>query len=157
MAKTALHLEKFLPYRLSVVTNRISGALSRHYADRFGIGIPEWRVIANLGRHPGITANDVVEQSAMDKVTVSRAVAALESKGLLARKRDIDDKRKSRLTLSAKDGIGEPSMPPRMRSAMSSIWAPPRKLHGSVRFVGATSPLGPSRSGRQPSPRPSSP
>lgn len=103
MAKlAALHLEKFLPYRLSVVTNRISGALSRHYADRFGIGIPEWRVIANLGRHPGITANDVVERSAMDKVTVSRAVAALETKGLLARERDSDDKRKSRLTLSTK-------------------------------------------------------
>lgn len=102
MAKTALQLEKFLPYRLSVVTNRISGALSRHYADRFGIGIPEWRVIANLGRHAGITANDVVERSAMDKVTVSRAVAALEEKGLLTRERDTGDKRKSRLNLSAK-------------------------------------------------------
>lgn len=102
MAKTALYLEKFLPYRLSVVTNRISGALSRHYADRFGIGIPEWRVIANLGRHPGITANDVVVRSAMDKVTVSRAVAALEEKGLLSREKDAGDKRKSRLTLSVK-------------------------------------------------------
>jgi DNA-binding MarR family transcriptional regulator len=102
MAKSTLHLEKFLPYRLSVVTNRISGALSRHYADRFGIGIPEWRVIANLGRTPGLTANEVVERSAMDKVTVSRAVAALEQKGLLAREKDSADKRKSRLTLSAK-------------------------------------------------------
>ncbi|QDO99249.1 MarR family transcriptional regulator [Ferrovibrio terrae] len=102
MAKAALHLEKFLPYRLSVITNRISGALSRHYADRFGIGIPEWRVIANLGRTPGLTANEVVERSAMDKVTVSRAVAALEQKGLLAREKDSDDKRKSRLTLSVK-------------------------------------------------------
>ena len=102
MAKSTLHLEKFLPYRLSVVTNRISGALSRHYADRFGIGIPEWRVIANLGRTPGLTANEVVERSAMDKVTVSRAVAALEQKGLLEREKDSADKRKSRLTLSGK-------------------------------------------------------
>ncbi|MCW0232614.1 MAG: MarR family winged helix-turn-helix transcriptional regulator [Ferrovibrio sp.] len=102
MAKPSLHLEKFLPYRLSVVTNRISGALSRHYADRFGIGIPEWRVIANLGRTPGLTANAVVERSAMDKVTVSRAVAALEAKGLLTRERDAGDKRKSRLTLSTR-------------------------------------------------------
>lgn len=102
MAKSPLILERFLPYRLSVVTNRISGALSRHYADRFGIGIPEWRVIANLGRTPDLTANDVVERSAMDKVTVSRAVAALEQKGLLERARDAGDKRKSRLTLSTK-------------------------------------------------------
>lgn len=102
MAKGPLILERFLPYRLSVVTNRISGALSRHYAERFGISIPEWRVVANLGRHPGLTANDVVERSAMDKVTVSRAVAALEGKGLLSRVRDDGDKRKSRLTLSEK-------------------------------------------------------
>lgn len=102
MAKGPLILERFLPYRLSVVTNRISGALSRHYAERFDISIPEWRVVANLGRHPGLTANDVVERAAMDKVTVSRAVAALESKGLLGRVRDDGDKRKSRLTLSEK-------------------------------------------------------
>lgn len=102
MVKGPLILERFLPYRLSVVTNRISGALSRHYASRFGIGIPEWRVIANLGRHPGLTANEVAERSAMDKVTVSRAVAALEHKGLLDRVRDSADKRKSRLALSNK-------------------------------------------------------
>jgi DNA-binding MarR family transcriptional regulator len=102
MGKGPLILERFLPYRLSVVTNRISGALSRHYASRFGIGIPEWRVIANLGRHPGLSANEVCERSAMDKVTVSRAVAALEHKGLLERVRDDADKRRSRLDLSDK-------------------------------------------------------
>lgn len=102
MARGPLILERFLPYRLSVVTNRISGALSRHYASRFGIGIPEWRVIANLGRHPGLSANEVAERSAMDKVTVSRAVAALEHKGLLDRARDDADKRRSRLHLSDK-------------------------------------------------------
>lgn len=102
MAKGPLALERFLPYRLSVITNRISGALSRHYATRFGISIPEWRVIANLGRYPGLSANQVAERSAMDKVTVSRAVAGLERKGLLERVRDGDDKRRSRLTLSAR-------------------------------------------------------
>src|SRR3546814_16183839 len=80
MARGPLTLERFLPYRLSVITNRISGALSRHYAARFGISIPEWRVIANLGRYPGLSANQVAERSAMDKVTVSRAVAGLERK-----------------------------------------------------------------------------
>lgn len=102
MAKGVLLLDRFLPYRLSVITNRISGALSRHYAARFGIGIPEWRVIANLGRHPGLSANQVAERSAMDKVTVSRAVTGLEAKGLLERVRDGEDKRRSRLTLSAR-------------------------------------------------------
>lgn len=102
MAEPRLVLEEFLPYRLSVLTNRISGALARRYGERFGIGIPEWRVIANLGRSPGLSANGVVERSAMDKVTVSRAVAALEAKGLLERERDAGDRRRSRLSLSAR-------------------------------------------------------
>lgn len=100
MAKSVLVLEQFLPYRLTVLTSRISGALSRHYAERFGIGIPEWRIIANLGHNAGLTANAVAERSAMDKVTVSRAVAALLEKGLIERAWDAGDKRKSRLALS---------------------------------------------------------
>lgn len=100
MPKSLLLLEDFLPYRLSVLSNRISGALARHYETRFGIGIPEWRVVAILGRQADLTANEVVERSAMDKVTVSRAVAALLKKGLIERRRDAGDRRKSRLRLS---------------------------------------------------------
>jgi len=102
MAKNSLILERFLPYRLSVVTHQISRALSAHYAARFGISIPEWRVIANLGRQSDISANEVAELSAMDKVMVSRAVASLLEKELIERERDADDKRKSRLRLSTR-------------------------------------------------------
>ena len=52
-----LVLEHFLPYRLSVLSNRISQAIADTYAARFGIGITEWRVIAVLGRNPGLSAN----------------------------------------------------------------------------------------------------
>jgi len=97
-----LRLEDFLPYRLAVTSARVSNALSRRYGERFGIGIPEWRVLANLGQKPDLTANEVVERSAMDKVTVSRAVAALLRKGLIVRRRDSDDRRKSRLRLSGR-------------------------------------------------------
>src|SRR3546814_12711273 len=105
MARWPLTLERFLPYRLSVITNRISGALSRHYAARFGISIPEWRVIANLGRYPGLSGNQVAERPAMGKVTVRRAGAGLERKGRLERVRAGGDKRRSRRNLSAR-GIG---------------------------------------------------
>lgn len=97
-----LRLEDFLPYRLAVASARVSHALSRRYGERFGIGIPEWRVLANLGHRPDLTANEVVERSAMDKVTVSRAVGALLRKGLIARRRDGEDRRKIRLRLSGR-------------------------------------------------------
>lgn len=93
-------LEEFLPYRLSVLSNRVSDAFARLYETRFGITIPEWRVIANVGRFGPISANGVCERSAMDKVTVSRAVQRLVDKGFLDRRTDAHDRRRSSLTLS---------------------------------------------------------
>ncbi|MDH3476666.1 MAG: MarR family transcriptional regulator, partial [Rhodospirillales bacterium] len=40
----AFDLETFLPYRLSVVTNRVSRAFARRYSAEFGLSVPEWRV-----------------------------------------------------------------------------------------------------------------
>jgi len=95
-----LDLERFLPYRLSVLSNRVSNAISSEYHRRFGLAITEWRVMAVLGRYPGLSAREVTERTAMDKVAVSRAVARLLERELL--KRDIhgDDRRRSVLTLS---------------------------------------------------------
>ena len=72
-----LDLETFLPYRLSVLSNRISNAIARVYAKRFGLSIPEWRLIAVLGRFGPLSANGVAFRTFMDKVRVSRAVQRL--------------------------------------------------------------------------------
>ncbi len=96
----SLDLEQFLPYRLSVLTNRISGGLAELYSARFDISITEWRVIAVLGRYAGLSANGVAERTAMDKVAVSRAVARLGERGLLTREMHEADRRRSVLALS---------------------------------------------------------
>lgn len=95
-----LILERFLPYRLSVLSNRLSSAIAREYAQRFDLTITEWRVMAILGRTPGLSANQVAQRSAMDKVAVSRAVARLLAAGRLEREFDEDDRRRSVLRLS---------------------------------------------------------
>lgn len=103
-AETPLLLERFLPYRLSVLSNRISSALAGLYEERFGLSIPQWRVMAILGRHPGISANAVARRAAMDKVKVHRAVAGLLADGRLERRTAVDDRRRSVLRLSP-DGL----------------------------------------------------
>ena len=80
-AYPSLDLEHFLPYRLSVLSNRVSGAIARVYSERFGLGVTEWRVMAVLGRYPDLSANEVAQRTAMDKVAVSRAVAGLGEGG----------------------------------------------------------------------------
>ncbi|MEN4902030.1 MarR family winged helix-turn-helix transcriptional regulator [Luteimonas sp. TWI662] len=95
-----LDLETFLPYRLSVLTNHISRGLADIYSERFGISVTEWRVIAVLGRDRGLSANEVAERTAMDKVAVSRAVARLLERELLLRGMHDSDRRRSVLALS---------------------------------------------------------
>ncbi|MCH8959411.1 MAG: MarR family transcriptional regulator [Proteobacteria bacterium] len=99
-----LNLEEFLPYRLSVLSNTVSRGISAAYVDRFGLSIREWRIIAVLGRYPGLSAAEIVKLTAMDKVAVSRAVTKLTGKGRLKRSLSAADKRRSVLVLS-KEGI----------------------------------------------------
>ncbi len=97
----SLALAEFLPYRLSVLANRVSRELSGLYAERFGIAIPEWRVIAVLGQSEDVTADYVCAQTDMDKVTVSRAVARLIAKRYVRRRLLPEDRRCSMLNLTA--------------------------------------------------------
>src|SRR6478672_13239523 len=97
---TTLELEHFLPYRLSVLSNRVSGAIAREYSQRFALGVTEWRVMAVLGRYPGLSASKVAQRTAMDKVAVSRAVARLREAGRIEHAFDDDDRRRSVLRLS---------------------------------------------------------
>lgn len=97
----AIDLERFLPYRLSVLTNVVSSAIAAAYRRRFGLSIPEWRVIAVLARHPGLSATEVADRTRMDAVAVSRAVSRLLRNGRLRRSVSRDDRRRSVLRVSA--------------------------------------------------------
>jgi len=95
-----LLLEAFLPYRISVLATEISQGLAQIYGDRFGISTPEWRVMATLGQFTMLTARDIGEHARMHKTTVSRAVAALEKRRLLARRINRADMREAHLILT---------------------------------------------------------
>ena len=95
-----LILENFLPYRLSILSNTVSGTVARVYDKRFNLSIPEWRVIAILGRFPGLSAVEVAERTLMDKVAVSRAVSKLIKNGRIDREFADADRRRSILNLS---------------------------------------------------------
>jgi DNA-binding MarR family transcriptional regulator len=95
-----LKLEHFLPYRLAVLSNTVSTTVARAYDKRFKVSIPEWRVIAILGRFPGLSAVEVAERTMLDKVAVSRAVTKLIKKGRVDREFADADKRRSILNLT---------------------------------------------------------
>lgn len=97
-----LELEKFLPYRLSVLAQLVSESLHDLYAGPYGLSVTQWRVMAALGRFAPLTASDVGQRIVMDKVAVSRAVAGLMKRGLVERSADLDDRRRASLNLTRK-------------------------------------------------------
>ncbi|HEY8381098.1 MAG TPA: MarR family winged helix-turn-helix transcriptional regulator [Microvirga sp.] len=93
-------LEAFLPYRLNVLAALTSQALAQIYAERFGLTIPAWRIVATLGQYEVRTARDIAAHGVMHKSTVSRAVSALEARGLVIRRANRDDRREELLELT---------------------------------------------------------
>ena len=98
--RTALRLDDYLPYRLSLAAAEVSRLVARAYEDRFGVTIPQWRIIANLAEHGPTTPQRLGRLAAMDKVTVSRAGQGLLERGLARRIENGKDRRSHILTLT---------------------------------------------------------
>ncbi len=94
-------LTRFLPFRLNRLAAEVSEELASLYAGRFGIDIPQWRVLATLSSGEGWTAKAIVASTRTHKSTISRAVEALERRGLIEAVQAPDDKRAFRLRLTA--------------------------------------------------------
>ena len=95
-----LELERFLPYQLSILSNTVSQAIANDYQRRYDLSMTEWRVMAVLARFHGLSAREVAERTAMDKVAVSRALAGLVEAGRVHRETHGNDKRRSVLSLT---------------------------------------------------------
>jgi DNA-binding MarR family transcriptional regulator len=97
---SALKLDDFLPYRLSIASNVVSDAVASAYRTLFGLKIPEWRLVAVLAEGGAMSQQALCGRTRMDKVTVSRAAIALAERGLVTRDSNPGDQRSHLLTLS---------------------------------------------------------
>lgn len=93
-------LAGFLPYQLSVASNAVSSLIAERYRKRFGLKIPEWRVMAVLGDAGTMTQRALTAATLMDKVAVNRAAKVLEERGLIARVPNPDDGRSHLMELT---------------------------------------------------------
>ena len=96
-----LNLESYLPYRLSVASNKVSALIAKAYEVRFGLTIPQWRLLAILSEGAPLSQQSLVNRTAMDKVTVSRAAQALITRGLVQSRPSAKDRRAVELSLTA--------------------------------------------------------
>jgi DNA-binding MarR family transcriptional regulator len=99
---STLELDRFLPYLVNVLASRLSRELAGVYETRFGITIPEWRVIAHLSQNRNVSVREIHERVDMDKAKVSRAAARLEAIGVIEKKVNEEDRRLVELQLTKK-------------------------------------------------------
>lgn len=123
MTTNRLQLAQFLPYRLSVTSNLVSGMIASRYQDLFGISIPEWRVIAVLAEHGSVSQQAICQVTRMDKVTVSRAAISLVGRKLISRKTNPADKRSQQLALSEQGRRLYESIAPRAIAMETQIFS----------------------------------
>ena len=110
-----LDLFKFVPFRLNRLAAEVSSALSAEYAARYGLDIPEWRVLATLGfRHDACSAQYIAQCTRTHKSTISRAVTSLMKREIVERVENADDRREFRLRLTRKGAALYEELIPRL-------------------------------------------
>ena len=130
MAK--LDLFRFVPFRLNRLAAEVSAALSSEYQERYGLDIPEWRVLATLGfRAEPCSAQYISHCTRTHKSTISRAVTALMRRQLVERVENADDRREFALRLTRKGRVLYEELIPQLlrkeREIMSCLTADERE------------------------------
>lgn len=93
-------LERYLPYRLTVLAARLSTELAKQYKKQYGISMPEWRVLLNVGYSDDLSVRDIEQRVNLEKSKVSRAASKLEARGYLTKQVDSRDRRLLKLALT---------------------------------------------------------
>lgn len=93
-------LETFIPYRLSVVANRVSQSIAQIFDEKYRLPIPEWRILVVLDAHEPLSVHEIAELTSMDKTRVSRAHKRLVDLKLAQLEADPEDGRKVSLRLT---------------------------------------------------------
>lgn len=100
MNRSELNLDRFLPSLIRNLSEGMAGSMSRRITGSFRLSFTEWRILLQLAEHEALTASDIVDYSAMEKSKVSRALANMESRGLVVRKVSEADHRVKLLTMT---------------------------------------------------------
>lgn len=134
---TKLDLFKFVPFRLNRLAAEVSAELAGEYRERYGLDIPEWRVLATLGfRDDACTAQYIAYCTRTHKSTISRAVAHLLKQQVIERVENEDDRRELALQLTRKGRALYEELIPRLldkeQDILSCLTAAERKEFAQV-------------------------
>ena len=97
-----LDLERYVPAFITFIANKLSNSATARYQREFGVNVTEWRIMSLLAIEPGIAASRICHVIGFDKGPVSRTLAAMEKRALIAIRTDPNDGRTHSISLTAK-------------------------------------------------------
>jgi DNA-binding MarR family transcriptional regulator len=95
-----LDLERYVPAFITFIANKLSNSATVLYQKNFGVNVTEWRIMSLLAIEPGIPASRICHVIGFDKGPVSRTLAALQKRGLVAIRTDPNDGRSHSISLT---------------------------------------------------------
>ncbi len=97
-----LDLDRYVPAFITFIANKLSNSATAFYQRNFGVNVTEWRIMSLLAIEPGIPASRICSVIGFDKGPVSRTLAAMKKRGLIAIRSDPVDGRSHSISLTAK-------------------------------------------------------
>jgi DNA-binding MarR family transcriptional regulator len=100
-ARTGYNVRNLLSHRILVLSNTLGKGAVRLYAQRFGVPLAEWRLLAALVAEGPASVAKLGAALNTDKGWISRTAASLVEKGLATTRPDPDDARSFHIELTA--------------------------------------------------------
>ncbi len=79
----ALDLRRFTPAVITFLAQRIVATASAEYRPQFGVGVTDWRILAQLAAEPWLAPVRIAESTGLDKAAVSRSLRDLRDAGFV--------------------------------------------------------------------------
>lgn len=95
-----LKLDDYVTYQVTVLAQMFGREAARVYSSKWGLSLPQARIMTVLGKLPGMSLRELTDQTQMDKGQISRVVTQMEADGLITRESDKNDGRRLILTLT---------------------------------------------------------
>ena len=99
-ARRPLPIDSSLFFKLVRVVNLTARPFVETLSKLHQLSLNEWRTMVVLASHPGVAASDVAEVTGLDKMSVSRTIAALDRHGRIVKRADPADARRTLLQLT---------------------------------------------------------
>jgi DNA-binding MarR family transcriptional regulator len=97
-----LDLDRYVPAIITFIANKLSNSATAFYQRNFGVNVTEWRIMSLLAIEPGIPASRICSVIGFDKGPVSRTLAMMKKRGLVAIRSAPADGRSHAVSLTAK-------------------------------------------------------